>query len=166
MKGKHWILLVLLALLNCSCITSRYGFNASQLQKIQLGMNLAEVKSILGEPNYRNLNKESEEWEFRALGTTGWSVVKIKFEGDKLVKMKSYLDDDSYLERRHQDCEEKEEEKSSDKESTSKVWVTSDGKHIVQSGNMFVMPDGTHETVIKAGKGLIITGSGQHIVAY
>ena len=57
-----------------------------------------------------------------------------------------------------------ENEKKDKKEDTSsRIRVTTDGKHIIQTGSIIVTPDGKHETVVSDLGGIIITGSGEHI---
>ena len=48
-------------------------------------------------------------------------------------------------------------------DTSSRIRVTTDGKHIIQTGSIIVTPDGKHETVVSDLGGIIITGSGEHI---
>ena len=60
--------------------------------------------------------------------------------------------------------DKKEDDKSSKKDkkedTSSRIRVTTDGKHIIQTGSIIVTPDGKHETVVSDLGGIIITGSG------
>lgn len=81
--------------------------------------------------------------------------------------MKSYLDryDNGCTNRKKAgEADEKEEEKkSSGKSGEVRVRVTTDGKHVVQTGSVIVTPDGKHETVVMDAGGVIVTASGKHI---
>lgn len=95
MKKIHTfgILLVMMMLLG-SCVTSRAGFSNEQLLGIHKGMTLEQVTEILGKPTHRSFDDEGEEWEFRALGFSGWSVVRVLFVDSRVTKMKSYLENE------------------------------------------------------------------------
>ena len=72
---------------------------------------------------------------------------------------------------RNRAIEDKEEEESAKKEkkekeeTSARIRVTMDGKHIIQTGSIIVTPDGKHETVVSDCGGVIITASGEHILA-
>ena len=57
------------------------------------------------------------------------------------------------------------EEKKEKEETSARIRVTMDGKHIIQTGSIIVTPDGKHETVVSDCGGVIITASGEHILA-
>ena len=57
------------------------------------------------------------------------------------------------------------EEKKEKEETSARIRVTTDGKHIIQTGSIIVTPDGKHETVVSDCGGVIITASGEHILA-
>lgn len=67
---------------------------------------------------------------------------------------------------RNRAIEDKEEEESAKKEkkekeeTSARIRVTTDGKHIIQTGSIIVTPDGKHETVVSDCGGVIITASG------
>lgn len=66
------VLGLLLAVLVMGCgIYESYGFDYKQLSSIERGMSFKEVCTILGEPAFRDLNKEGEAWTFRAYTPAG-----------------------------------------------------------------------------------------------
>lgn len=74
-------LLLLIGLGSCSIlsITNR------QMMQIKEGMTLADVKKILGTPDYRRFNGEFEEWEYR------WSKTHIiRFYDGEVSGMDSF----------------------------------------------------------------------------
>lgn len=92
MKKMSVVLGLLLAVLVMGCgIYESYGFDYKQLSSIERGMSFKEVCTILGEPAFRDLNKEGEAWTFRAYTPAGWSAVKVWFKDGKVDEMKSYL---------------------------------------------------------------------------
>ena len=94
MKKMSVVLGLLLAVLVMGCgIYESYGFDYKQLSSIERGMSFKEVCTILGEPAFRDLNKEGEAWTFRAYTPAGWSAVKVWFKDGKVDEMKSYLED-------------------------------------------------------------------------
>ena len=91
MKKMSVVLGLLLAVLVTGCgIYESYGFDYKQLSSIERGMSFKEVCTILGEPAFRDLNKEGEAWTFRAYTPAGWSAVKVWFKDGKVDEMKSY----------------------------------------------------------------------------
>ncbi|WP_300702604.1 hypothetical protein [Bacteroides sp.] len=138
-------LLLLLAILLSSCgIYHEYGFRYKQLGSVEQGMALNEVTSVLGKPTFRDFNGEGETLTFRALGTTGWSVVKVKFKEGKVTEMKSYLENDFLLSPPRTTRAVSEKKVSSNDESSSKIIVSSDGKHYIKMGSIIVTPEGKH----------------------
>ena len=84
MKKMSVVLGLLLAVLVMGCgIYESYGFDYKQLSSIERGMSFKEVCTILGEPAFRDLNKEGEAWTFRAYTPAGWSAVKVWFKDGK-----------------------------------------------------------------------------------
>ena len=59
----------------------------------------------------------------------------------------------------------REQEKKEKEETSARIRVKTDGKHIIQTGSIIVTPDGKHETVVSDCGGVIITASGEHILA-
>ena len=55
---------------------------------------------------------------------------------------------------------DKSSKKDKKEDTSSRIRVTTDGKHIIQTGSIIVTPDGKHETVVSDLGGIIITGSG------
>ena len=138
MKKNQYLMSLLLVILLSSCYTSR--INYEKLSRIQLGMSSGGVIAILGKPTYRSFDEKEEVLEF----CYGLNIAKIWFVDDKVTK--------------------KEDDKSSKKDkkedTSSRIRVTTDGKHIIQTGSIIVTPDGKHETVVSDLGGIIITGSG------
>lgn len=145
MDKVHVFLLLLLAVLASSCgIYNHYGFDYNQLSSLEPGMTFEEVTAVLGEPSFRDFNTEGETLTFRALGAPGWSVVKVKFKEGKVTEMKSYLEE-TYPEPSSRAVNSMDGKKdSSDEKSSSKVIVTSDGKHYIKMGSVIVTPEGKH----------------------
>ena len=164
MKKSKIILVMLLATLFSSCYTSR--INYSNLHCIQRGMTPDEVMEILGEPSYRSIDEKGEILEFRSSEYGTAKVARIKFVNDQLVEMKSYLDSYNNCNNPSKPTEEKEEKDSSKKDTSSRVRVTTDGKHLVQSGSIIVTPEGKHEIIVSDQGGLIITATGELIHAF
>ena len=139
------------------------------LSIIQRGMSSKEVIAIMGKPSYRSFDEESEMLEFRTSESSIAGVVNIWFVDDRVTKMKSYHTNGCM--DRNRAIEDKEEEESAKKEkkekeeTSARIRVTTDGKHIIQTGSIIVTPDGKHETVVSDCGGVIITASGEHILA-
>lgn len=77
MKKMSVVLGLLLAVLVMGCgIYESYGFDYKQLSSIERGMSFKEVCTILGEPAFRDLNKE---------GRLGHSVL-ILLRGGRLSR--------------------------------------------------------------------------------
>ena len=159
MKKNQYLMSLLLVILLSSCYTSR--INYEKLSRIQLGMSSGGVIAILGKPTYRSFDEKEEVLEF----CYGLNIAKIWFVDDKVTKMKNYYNYDCNKIRIVED--KKEDDKSSKKDkkedTSSRIRVTTDGKHIIQTGSIIVTPDGKHETVVSDLGGIIITGSGEHI---
>lgn len=92
MKKIHTFGIMLMTVLLTSCIISRIGFSNEQLLSIQKGMTQEQVTEILGTPAHRSFDDEGEEWEFRAYGRFGLSIVLVSFVDGRVTKMKSYMD--------------------------------------------------------------------------
>lgn len=163
MKKSQTFLLLLLAILFSSCYTTKISYK--NLDLIERGMFPKEVIAILGEPSYRNFDDKDEILEFRSSEYGTAKVVRIRFVDNRVVEMKSYLDSYDSCRDRDKTTKEKKEEKSSEKDTSSKVRVSADGKHFLQSGSIIVTPEGKHEIVVSDQGGLIITASGEHIHA-
>ena len=105
-------------------------------------MTFEEVTAVLGKPSFRDFNDEGEILTFRALGTPGWSVVKVKFQEGKVTEMKSYLQE-TYPEPSSNTISIGEHKNSSE-DSSSKVIVSPEGKHYIKMGSVIVTPEGKH----------------------
>lgn len=59
---------VLLALMGCllttSCITTR---STAQINKVEVGMDKAEIHELLGNPELRNGDTEAEQWVYQKM---------------------------------------------------------------------------------------------------
>lgn len=111
---------------------------------MERGMTLEDVSTTLGKPVFRDFNDEGEILTFRALGTYGWSVVKVWFKEGKVTEMKSYMEKACPAPPSNKIDSMNEDKDSSSKESDTKVIVTSDGKHYVKMGSVVVTPEGKH----------------------
>ena len=174
MKKSQILMSLLLVILLSSCYASRITYE--NLSIIQRGMSSKEVIAIMGKPSYRSFDEESEMLEFRTSESSIAGVVNIWFVDDRVTKMKSYHTNGCM--DRNRAIEDKEEEESAKKEKKEKEVkekkaevkeseerVTMEGKHIIQTGSIIVTPDGKHETVVSDCGGVIITASGEHILA-
>lgn len=155
MKKSQILMSLLLVILLSSCYASRITYE--NLSIIQRGMSSKEVIAIMGKPSYRSFDEESEMLEFRTSESSIAGVVNIWFVDDRVTKMKSYYTNGCM--DRNRAIEDKKEETS------ARIRVTTDGKHIIQTGSIIVTPDGKHETVVSDCGGVIITASGEHILA-
>lgn len=146
MDKVYVFLLLLLAALVSSCsIYNHYGYDYKQLSSLKPGMTFEEVTAVLGKPSFRDFNDEGEILTFRALGTPGWSVVKVKFQEGKVTEMKSYLQE-TYPEPSSNRISIGEHKKSSE-DSSSKVIVSPEGKHYIKMGSVIVTPEGKHMVI-------------------
>ena len=129
MKKMSVVLGLLLAVLVMGCgIYESYGFDYKQLSSIERGMSFKEVCTILGEPAFRDLNKEGEVW----------------FKDGKVDEMKSYLEDTYPVTTSRDKSFMNEKKESSDKSSETKVIVSPEGKHYIKMGSVVVTPEGKH----------------------
>lgn len=72
MKKMSVVLGLLLAVLVTGCgIYESYGFDYKQLSSIERGMSFKEVCTILGEPAFRDLNKEGGGLDIPCLYSCG-----------------------------------------------------------------------------------------------
>lgn len=143
-KVSVFLLLLLVILLSSCGIYNHYGFDYKQLSSVERGMTLEDVSATLGKPVFRDFNDEGEILTFRALGTYGWSVVKVWFKEGKVTEMKSYMEKVCPAPPSNKIDSMNEDKDSSSKESDTKVIVTSDGKHYVKMGSVVVTPEGKH----------------------
>ena len=93
MKKIHVSAILLLLVVMSSCASLLADFRNSQLMGIQKGMTQQEVKTILGEPNYRRFDGGMEEWEYRGyLSKAGPSVICVNFIDNRVVGLDSFKD--------------------------------------------------------------------------
>ena len=128
---------ILMSLLLVILLSSCYASRITyeNLSIIQRGMSSKEVIAIMGKPSYRSFDEESE-----------------------------MLDRNRAIEDKEEEESAKKEKKEKE-ETSARIRVTTDGKHIIQTGSIIVTPDGKHETVVSDCGGVIITASGEHILA-
>ena len=159
MKKSQILMSLLLVILLSSCYASRITYE--NLSIIQRGMSSKEVIAIMGKPSYRSFDEESEMLEFRTSESSIAGVVNIWFVDDRVTKMKSYHTNGCM--DRNRAIEDKEEEESAKKEKKEKEETSA--RIRVTTGSIIVTPDGKHETVVSDCGGVIITASGEHILA-
>ena len=85
-------LLALSAFVLSACSSMFYP-KGNVLEKIETGMSPEEISALLGKPEYRRLNYELEEWEYRKFlnpldGEA--TVIIVRFEDNHLVYMDSF----------------------------------------------------------------------------
>lgn len=93
---KQTFVLVALAIGMSSC-ASVMGINKNIMMKLHKGMTQDEVSTILGQPDYRRFDNETEEWEFvkyinysGILGVSSPTTIVIGFVDGRLVSMDSF----------------------------------------------------------------------------
>lgn len=91
MKIKSIVYLSLIIGSFVSCGTSK-----SALMKIEKGMNKREVTSLLGNPDYRRFNPESEEWEYIKTDPlfSEKTIIIVNFVNDKVAFLDSFNGND------------------------------------------------------------------------
>ncbi|MFV0588438.1 hypothetical protein [Bacteroides reticulotermitis] len=167
MKKTQSILLLLLVVVFSSCYTTKITYK--YMERIQRGMSPKEVKAILGEPTYRSFDDKGEILEFRSSEYGPAKTIKIRFVDDKVVEMQSYLDryyDNNCGSGVKEVKEDKKKPESSEKDTSTQVRVTTDGKHVLKVGSIVVTPEGNHEVVVSENGGVIVTASGRHIPTF
>lgn len=89
MKKIHVMLLLSLLMITSGC-ASLYITN-KQLMDIENGMSRQEVKNILGKPDYRRFDGDTEEWEYsRYMAMMGYATVLVRFFGEEVVGMDTF----------------------------------------------------------------------------
>ena len=94
MKKIHTFGILLLMMMLVGCVTAGVGFTNLQVSGIHRGITLEQVNGVLGAPAYWSFDDKGEEWEFRVMVLSGWSVVRVRFVDGKVTEMKSYLERD------------------------------------------------------------------------
>lgn len=92
MKHTNLIFFAFLMFVVMSCGLMS-NFSSSTMMDIQKGMTQQEVSKLLGKPNHRSFNENSEMWEYRGYTTaTTYSVMEIVFEDGRVVEMNTFED--------------------------------------------------------------------------
>lgn len=95
MKYKHYISIVAAALyllLQVSCSNAFYS-SSNVLGQIKQGMSPQEITQLLGKPEYRRLDYDIEEWEYRKklnFLDSEETVIIIRFENERLIYLDSF----------------------------------------------------------------------------
>ena len=88
---KHVTMMVVMAAMMSSCVTSWFTSLSKQSQAIEPGMTKQEVVNILGNSRYRSFDGRYEQWEYRSsLGNNDWDVVRIEFTDGRVARMESF----------------------------------------------------------------------------
>jgi len=88
---KHVTMMVVMAAMMSSCVTSWFSSLSKQSQAIEPGMTKQEVVNILGNSRYRSFDGRYEQWEYRSsLGNNDWDVVRIEFTDGRVARMESF----------------------------------------------------------------------------
>lgn len=99
MKNICVILLVALWMTVGGC--SAYYISGKQVMAVQQGMSFRNVEKILGKPDYRRFEGESEEWEYHRVASskgTGYSIkVIVRFEDGRVISMDTFDADEILL---------------------------------------------------------------------
>ncbi len=88
---KHLVILLSLAIFIGSC-ANILGDNKNVLLKIHNGMTKEQVSSILGNPNYRRFDNNTEEWEYEKYLSMSSDVttIIITFDNNVVSNMNSF----------------------------------------------------------------------------
>lgn len=95
MKCKYYISIVtasLCLLLQMSCSNAFYS-SSNILGQIKQGMSPQEITQLLGKPEYRRLDYDIEEWEYRkktSILDNEATVIIIRFENERLIYLDSF----------------------------------------------------------------------------
>lgn len=91
---KSYYLLCLFLILSLSgCGTLNGSYNAKKVMNVEIGMSKSEISRLFGEPSYRRLDSEKEEWEYQSLNLMkeGMDVLIIGFVNGKVSDMNSFF---------------------------------------------------------------------------
>lgn len=85
----------LLAFALCASVSSCGGLTTtSTVMQVQKGMSQEDVTRLLGKPDYRRFDQESEQWEYRktnmTIGASPDMVILIDFIDNKVTNMNSF----------------------------------------------------------------------------
>lgn len=91
MKLTFALLVIALGMSSCAAL---FGTSKDVLMSVQKGMTQQEVASILGKPDYRRFDHNTEDWEYvkPIAGNSGGTVITIGFEDGRVVAMDSFQD--------------------------------------------------------------------------
>ena len=90
-RMKHVGMMLVMAAMMSSCVTSWFTSLSKQSQAIEPGMTKQEVINILGNSQYRSFDGRYEQWEYRcAAGGNDWEVVRIEFTDGRVARMESF----------------------------------------------------------------------------
>ena len=83
MKKIHIILFFTLWVIASSCST--YYVSNKQVMEVQQGMSRQNVERILGKPDYRRFDGNTEEWEFHRVSSVPVSYTHLTLPTNSLV---------------------------------------------------------------------------------
>lgn len=89
---KNFMAIACCTLLLSACSNVFYP-KANALEEIRQGMSPKQVTNLLGKPDYRRINYDLEEWEYRKMTSpldSEPTVIIVRFEDERLVYMDSY----------------------------------------------------------------------------
>lgn len=64
MKKKIVLLAIVAGILSTSCIATR---SSVQINKVEIGMSKADIKKLLGTPEFKNGDTEGEQWGYHKM---------------------------------------------------------------------------------------------------
>lgn len=64
MKKKILIFAIVASIFNTSCIATR---SSVQINKVEIGMSKADIKKLLGTPEFKNGDTEGEQWGYHKM---------------------------------------------------------------------------------------------------
>lgn len=64
MKKKILIFAIVAGILSTSCIATR---SSVQINKVEIGMSKADIKKLLGTPEFKNGDTEGEQWGYHKM---------------------------------------------------------------------------------------------------
>ena len=98
MKKIHIILFFTLWVIASSCST--YYVSNKQVMEVQQGMSRQNVERILGKPDYRRFDGNTEEWEFHRVSSVlyGNSIkIIVYFADGRVTSMDTFNGDEILL---------------------------------------------------------------------
>lgn len=64
MKKKIVLLAIVAGILSTSCIATR---STTHISKVEIGMSKADIKKLLGTPEFKNGDTEGEQWGYHKM---------------------------------------------------------------------------------------------------